>query len=94
MDIFLSHGFDIHVIGSDKPKKCLNWWRRSYEKFGNEGFYTERRGKGSTGRPSLKELTVEEKLKKAEAQITFLEMENDFLKKLEELERQAKKNKY
>lgn len=94
MDIFLEHGFDLKMIGPEKPKQCLKRWRRSYEKFGNEGFYTERRGKGSTGRPSSKELTAEEKLKKAEARIAFLEMENDFLKKLEELERQAKKNKH
>jgi transposase len=93
MDIFLEHGFDLKIIGSDKPNECLKRWRRSYKKYGNEGFYTERRGKGSTGRPSSKELTTEEKLKKAEARIAFLEMENDFLKKLEELERQAKKNK-
>jgi transposase len=94
MDIFLEHGFDLKMIGPEKPKQCLKRWRRSYEKYGNEGFYTERRGKGSTGRPSSKELTAEEKLKKAEARIAFLEMENDFLKKLEELERQAKKNKH
>jgi hypothetical protein len=94
MDIFLEHGFDLKIIGSEKPKECLKRWRRSYEMHGNEGFYTELRGKGSTGRPSSKELTMEEKLKKAEARIAFLEMENDFLKKLEELERQAKKNKH
>jgi transposase len=94
MDIFLEHGFDLKIIGSDRPNECLKRWRRSYEKYGNDGFYMERRGKGSPGRPSSKELTVEEKLKKAEARIAFLEMENDFLKKLEELERQAKKNKH
>jgi transposase len=94
MDIFLEHGFDINVIGAEIPKQSLKRWRRSYEKYGNEGFYTELRGKSSTGRPSSKELTVEEKLKKAEARVAFLEMENDFLKKLEELERQAKKNKH
>jgi transposase len=91
MDIFLEHGFDLNIIGSDRPNECLKRWRRSYKKYGNEGFHSERRGKGSTGRPSSKELTAEEKLKKAEARIAFLEMENDFLKKLEELERQAKK---
>ena len=39
---------------------------------------------------------MEEKLKKAEARIKYLEVENDFLKKLEELERQAlaKKKRY
>ncbi|MCM3774752.1 IS3 family transposase [Fictibacillus phosphorivorans] len=81
MDIFLEHGFDLKMIGPEKPKQCLKRWRRSYEKFGNEVFYTERRGKGSTGRPSSKELTAEEKLKKAEARIAFLEMENGLLKK-------------
>ncbi|QIZ05344.1 hypothetical protein HFZ78_23760 [Priestia megaterium] len=50
-------------------------------------------GKAASGRPSSKELSVEEKLKKAEARIKLLEAENDFLKKLEELERQALKKK-
>jgi transposase-like protein len=93
MDIFIDHGFNINIIGSEKPAQCLKRWRQSYKKFGEEGFLTERRGKGVPGRPSSKEMTMEEKLKKAEARIAFLEMENDFLKKLEELERQAKKNK-
>lgn len=92
-DIFVENGFDLSIIGSDKPKGCLKRWRKTFDLFGEEGFYTERRGKGSTGRPSSKELTAEEKLKKAEARIAFLEAENDFLKKLEELERQAKKRK-
>lgn len=54
---------------------------------GEEGFYTEHRGKGSTGRPTKKSKSTEEKLKKAEARIAFLEAELTFLKKLEELER-------
>jgi transposase len=78
MDIFLEHGFDLKMIGSEKPKQCLKRWRRSHEKYGNEGFYNVRRGKGNTGRPSSKELTSKEKLMKAEARIAFLEMENDF----------------
>ncbi|MEH7012548.1 IS3 family transposase, partial [Neobacillus niacini] len=77
----------------DQPKRCLQRWRETFEKFGELGLQTERRGKASTGRPSSKELSVEEKLKKAEARIKFLEAENDFLKKLEELERQALKKK-
>ncbi|SFD04100.1 hypothetical protein SAMN05443252_1221 [Bacillus sp. OV322] len=94
MDIFIDHGFDVNIIGSEKPGQCLKRWRKSYQEFGEESFFKERRGMGSSGRPSSKEMTVEEKLKKAEARIAFLEMENDFLKKLEELERQAEKNKY
>ncbi|RCW48613.1 hypothetical protein [Paenibacillus prosopidis] len=52
-----------------------------------------RRGKASTGRPSSKELSTEEKLKRAEAKIKLLEVENEFLKKLEALERQAKRER-
>jgi len=91
--IFIEQGFDLDMIGKEQPKRCLKRWRDSYERFGEEGFLTERRGKGSTGRPSSKHLSMEEKLKKAEARIKFLEAENDFLKKLEELERQALKKK-
>ncbi|WP_369682438.1 HTH domain-containing protein [Alkalihalobacillus sp. LMS6] len=91
MAIFIDHGFDLEIIGSDKPSECLKRWRAIYKSYGEEGLYNERRGKGSTGRRSSKTLSAEEKLKKAEARIAFLEMENDFLKKLEELERQAKK---
>lgn len=91
--IFIEQGFDLDMIGKDQPKRCLKRWRDSYKRFGEDGFLTERRGKGSTGRPSSKHLSVEEKLRKAEARIKFLEAENDFLKKLEELERQALKKK-
>lgn len=91
--IFIEQGFDLDMIGKEQPKRCLKRWRDTYEKFGEEGFLTERRGKGSAGRPSSKDLSVEEKLRKAEAKIKFLEAENDFLKKLEELERQALKKK-
>ncbi|EJR96830.1 HTH domain-containing protein [Bacillus mycoides] len=91
--IFLENGFDLAVIGEKKPKQCLKRWRRTFKQFGEEGFYTERRGKGSTGRPSEKPLSSDEKLKKAEARIAFLEAELTFLKKLDELERQALQKK-
>ena len=91
--IFIEQGFDLDMIGKKQPTRCLRRWIETYEKFGEEGFLTERRGKGSKGRPSSKDLSMEEKLRKAEAKIKFLEAENDFLKKLEELERQALKKK-
>lgn len=91
--IFIEHGFDIEMIGKEQPKRCLRRWRETFERYGEDGFLTERRGKGSTGRPSSKSLSLEDQLKKAEARIKFLEAENDFLKKLEELERQALKKK-
>jgi transposase len=91
VQIFIEHGFDLQVIGSEKPKQCLKRWRKTFNQFGKDGFLTERRGKGSTGRPSSKQLTVEESLKKAEARIKYLEAELEFLKKLDELERQVSK---
>lgn len=91
--IFIENGFKLEIIGKKQPKRCLQRWRKTFEKFGEEGLLTNRRGKASTGRPSSKELSVEEKLKKAEERIKLLEAENDFLKKLEELERQALRKK-
>ncbi|MGW6383780.1 HTH domain-containing protein [Peribacillus butanolivorans] len=91
--IFIEHGFDLEMIGSDKPKGCLKRWRKIFEQYGEDGFYTERRGKGSAGRPKSKSDTQENQLKKAEARIKYLEAELEFLKKLDELERQASKKK-
>lgn len=88
IQIFIEHGFDLSLIGKDKAKQCLKRWRNTYKTFGEDGFYRERRGLGSTGRPSSKDETVETKLEKAETRIKYLEAELDFLKKLEELERQ------
>ncbi|WCN36739.1 helix-turn-helix domain-containing protein [Aneurinibacillus uraniidurans] len=59
MQIFLENGFDLAIIGKEKPKQCLKRWRKIYQQFGEDGFYTERRGKGSVGRPSFKVLTPE-----------------------------------
>lgn len=89
--IFIENGFDLEMIGTKKAKESLSRWRRTYKLHGEEGFFEERRGKGSTGRPSTKGLSPEKKLEKAEARIKYLEAEVELLKKLEELERQAKK---
>lgn len=89
--IFREAGFDLEMIGSKKAKSSLNRWRKSFEVHGEDGFFEERRGKGSTGRPSTNGITPEEKLKRAEARIRYLEAEVELLKKLEELERQAKR---
>jgi transposase-like protein len=88
IEIFLEAGFDIDVIGRKKPKQCLSRWRNSYSALGEAGLLEEQRGKGSLGRKVAGELSTEEKLKRAEARIKLLEMENDFLKKLEALEKQ------
>lgn len=87
--IFIDHGFNLLLIGIEQPRKIIHRWRKTLTNHGEFGLKIERRGKGNTGRSSSSELSVEEKLKKAEARIKFLEAENGFLKKLEKLERQA-----
>lgn len=91
--IFEEHGFNPDIVGKDIPRKRLYKWRQVYNELGELGLSLDKRGKTKTQRTSSKELSTEEKLKKAEARIKFLEVENDFLKKLEELERQALEKK-
>jgi hypothetical protein len=90
-EIFVRAGFDLDVIGHQKPKKSLKRWRETYELYGEEGLATDRRGKASTGRKPAGELSVEEELKRAQAKIKLLEAQVDLLKKVEALERQKKK---
>lgn len=94
--IFLEHGFNLDIVGKDIPRKRLYQWKQIYNESGELGLSIDQRGKTKSERTSSIELSVEEKLRKAEARIKFLEVENDFLKKLEELERQAltKKKRY
>lgn len=89
--IFIENGFDLEMIGTKKAIMSLNRWRKSCQFHEEDGFFEERRGKGSTGRPSTKELSPEKKLKRAEARIKYLEAEVELLKKFEELERQVEK---
>lgn len=91
VEIFIQAGFDLDVIGHQKPKHSLKRWRETFAKYGEAGLAEERRGKGSTGRRPAGELSVEEELQRAMAKIKLLQAEVDFLKKLEALERQKKK---
>ena len=88
--IFLDAGFDLDLIGHHTPFRCLWRWRAVFRQRGEQGLRVDERGKNSTGRPLERELTVEEKLRRAEARIEYLELENDFLKKLKALERRSK----
>lgn len=87
--IFVEHGFNLDIIGKGLPRNRLFKWRQIYNESGELGLSLDTRGKVKNERTSSNGLSIEEKLKKAEARIKFLEVENDFLKKLEELERQA-----
>jgi len=90
-EIFIRAGFDLDIIGHKKPKHCLKRWRDINNQYGEEGLASERRGKGSTGRKPVGELSVEEELKRVKAKINLLEAQVELLKKLEALERQKKR---
>jgi len=85
--IFLEAGFDLDLIGHSTPKDRIKRWRAIYRWRGEDGLRKEQRGRGSTGRPAERELTAEEKLRRAEARIRYLEKENELLKKLDAIER-------
>jgi hypothetical protein len=91
--IFNEAGFDLEIIGLKKAQSSLARWRKTYQTLGESGFLEERRGKASSGRPKAEHLSAEKKLEKAEARIRLLEAELTLLKKLEEMERQAKKKR-
>lgn len=85
--IFLNAGFDLDIIGHETPKKCLTRWRRIFAQRGEQGLRNDLRGKNSVGPRDAKKLTVEEKLRRSEARVRYLEKEIEFLKKLDALER-------
>lgn len=85
--IFVDAGFDLDLVGRETPNSCLKKWRAVFQKHGEQGLRNEQRGKGATGRPLERELTVEDKLRRAEARVKYLERENELLKKFRALER-------
>lgn len=85
--IFVDAGFDLDLIGRETPKRCLERWRAVFKQYGEQGLRNDQRGKDAKGRPLERELTVEEKLRRAEARVNYLERENELLKKFRALER-------
>jgi transposase InsO family protein len=85
--IFSDAGFDLDLIGREIPRRCLSRWRAIFTQRGEEGLRSDQRGRNATGRPLDRELTVEDKLRRAEARVRYLEKENELLKKLDAIER-------
>jgi transposase len=84
-DIFEDHGFDINIVGIKRAKSSGNRWRNAYKKDGICGLNDTR--KENSGRPSVKELSTEEKYERLKAQNSLLKAENELLKKIHYLER-------
>ncbi len=79
-EIFEKYGFDIEIIGIKRVKSSSERWRRAYQKNGVLGLKDTRNG--NSGRPRQRELTLEEKNARLEAQINLLKAENELLKKI------------
>lgn len=85
--IFREAGFDLNIIGYYNPKRCIYRWRNLYMLSGESSLIGEKRGRSNSEKKLVTEMSIDEKLAIAESKIAYLEMENDFLKKLEKLER-------
>jgi transposase len=88
-EIFENSGFDIDIIGMRRVESSGKRWRAAYRENGIFGLRDTRRE--SSGRPREKELTLEEKNVRLEAQINLLRAENELLKKIRFAERGMKK---
>ncbi len=78
-EIFQKAGFDLHIIGRQKPKSCLKRWRNIYKSKGHKELLQDNRGKQGGRKSKAREPDDPEYL---QAKIAYLEAENDFLRKL------------
>lgn len=83
--IFRESGFDPAILKNRRINSASQRWRKKAQ----DGLSLEDERPKHSGRPRMRKLTVEEELKRAKAEIAYLKAENDFLKKLEQAEREA-----
>lgn len=88
-EIFEQCGFDADVLGMERIYSAKKRWQKAYENNGIVGLRDTRAE--NSGRPREKELTLEEKNARLEAQITLLKAENELLKKIRTAERGMRK---
>jgi len=80
-EIFIQAGFDIEMIGKNKPKNCLERWNKTYREKGL-GELLESKACGR-GRPKgRRNLSEKDKIKRLKLEIEYLKEKNLFLVKL------------
>jgi len=84
-EIFRLAGFDLKIIGKKRADNALARWKRAYKKSGVMGLQDAR--KTNSGRPLERELSLEEQIERLEARNKFLEVQLEFQKKLDMIER-------
>jgi transposase len=82
-------GFDVDIIGMDRVRSSGKRLRAAYRENGVSGLRDARNG--NSGRSSERELSLEEKYARLEAQHHLLKAENELLKKIRFAERGMKK---
>jgi transposase len=87
--IFEENGFEVEMLGMARVESSGRRWRAAYRDNGVVGLRDTR--KGNSGRPSDKELSLEEKYARLEAENNLLKAENELLKKIDFAERRMKK---
>jgi hypothetical protein len=88
-EIFEECGFDAGILGTERIKSASKRWQKAYKKNGIMGLRDNRAG--NSGRPRERELTLEEKNARLEAEINLLKAENELLKKIRFAERGMRK---
>jgi transposase len=90
-EIFEECDFDVDIVGMKRIKSAGNRWRTAHVSGGALRLQDTR--KFNTGRPTEKELSLEEKYRRLEAKNRLLQAENELLKKLDILERRMLRKK-
>ncbi|WBW94753.1 IS3 family transposase [Oceanirhabdus sp. W0125-5] len=80
-EIFEECGFDVDIIGIERVRSSGKRWRAAYRHNGVCGLADTRRN--NSGKPTTKELSLEEKYARLQAQNNLLKAENELLKKLD-----------
>jgi len=84
-EIFENAGFNLEIIGSKRAQNALVRWLRAYKESGVMGLQDTRKGK--SGRPLERQLSLKEQLERERAKNKFLEVQLEFQKKLDMIER-------
>lgn len=84
VEIFNEAGIDVAPFVRNYAAKTISRWKKIYQEQGKQGLVEEKRGKNSTGRPKDNEFSS------VEAELEYLRLENEFLKKLHALAKSKK----
>ena len=87
-EIMRGMGFDTKVIGRGRIRSIAERMRKYAQR--DDGFVDQRQY--ASGQSQTKDLTIEEQLERANHKIALLKQENEFLKKLEQIERNVQRN--